>query len=88
MDADRIEEEQWENMNKVLKFPGTAKQFQRAAEDLAARHPVYCAGCWAKGKRVQTGWSSLRGTSINCDDCNAAMKEETRRRFGDADLHG
>jgi hypothetical protein len=70
-------------MSKILEFPEPAERPQQ----LAQRHPVYCAGCWAKGKRVQTGWSSLKGTSINCDDCNAEMKEETRRRFGDTDLH-
>ncbi len=81
MESDLIGLIQWRNLNKELGFRGTPEEFVAAGERLAYRHPVYCAGCLDKGKRVQTGWSELKGTSINCDECNAEMKEETRRRF-------
>jgi hypothetical protein len=81
---DWIEEEQWKNMNEILLFPGTAAEFEAAAERLAHRFPMFCKWCLAEGNHTQTGWGPKRGMTAICERHNDAQKEEIRQRFPEA----
>jgi hypothetical protein len=39
-------------------------------------HHVWCPRCALKGKRTLTGFSSIEGTTILCDDCDWDLKVE------------
>ena len=72
--------QQWEEMNKILKFPGTAEEFETGLRVLAAPtyYPMMCAWCRADGVETRVGWTTVEHSDGIC----RRHKEEMREQCG------